>query len=138
MTPWRFLDYITTEGRNLFAQWYAAQDDRVRAECEVTLGILRQTDDWEQPPIPQFKQFAKADVGLSEVRFYVDAPRPKKNPRRRRLRGFGVYRKADRVFVLMNGAEEWGRHYLPTDALSEARRQKARLDQGLGWMHERT
>src|ERR1044071_1261454 len=113
MKPWRFVDYVTSDGQYLFDSWYRVQDAVVRAECEVTFAILRQTDNWENPQIEQFRRFTKADAdsGLSEIRFYVDVPKPRKNPTRVRYRAIGIHRPTERDFVLLVGAKEWMRGY---------------------------
>ena len=138
MVRWRFFDYAGTDGRNRIAEWYAAQEPEVRAAFDVTLQILRATEDWVEPPVVHFKSFHKAHKGLSEIRFYIDEPRPGKHPTRRRFRAIGIHRPSQGDFVLLVGCEERGMNYIPADALEEAMRAKSRFEQGLGWIHERS
>lgn len=139
MTPWAFRVYVTEEGRCLINEWYAAQDENVRAEFDVTIAILAQTDDWTEPEIAEFKLLTgrHASPGLGEIRFYVDAVTPgARRPRRRRFRPIGVLRPEQREFVLILGCEKFRMNTVPAGAFDEALRYKTEFDEGRGWTRD--
>jgi hypothetical protein len=137
MTPWAVRDYVGTDGRNPVAEWYASQPAPIRAAMDAVLAVLRQTADWVNPGTSLFREFTKSDVGLSEIRFYFDQPRPKQHPTRRRFRVMGWYRPDTGEFVGYVVCEEQGMNYLPNDCLQRAWDSHRRSQQGLGVTHDR-
>ena len=69
MGLWRFMDYITEDGRDLIHEWYESQSDEVRVEFDVTLAILGATEDWTSDCVEEFKPLTKTHDGLGEIRF---------------------------------------------------------------------
>ena len=136
MATWRLLDYVTEENRNLTQEWYATQATEIRAEFDVTVAILEQTDDWTDPLIDQSKVLTGRHVGLSEVKFYIDEPRPRAHPMRRRFRTPGLYRPVEREFIFILGCEKRGLNTLPAGAFDDALRYKAEFEQGRGRLND--
>lgn len=137
MTPWTIRDCVGTDGVNAVADWYAVQPAAIRAQIDAVLAVLRQTDDWLDPETELFKEFDKDDVGLSEIRFYFDQPRPRQHPTRRRFRVIGWYRPDNRDFVGYIVCEEQGMNYIPLDCLDQAWSKHERFQLGLGVTHDR-
>ena len=139
MALWRFLEYVTEDGRNLVAEWYEVQDPEVQAEFDVTLLLLSATEDWEDEEFEAFKPLTKKHAGLGEIRFYINALAPgARQAHRRRFRPVGIWPPSTkREFVLILGCEKRGRQSIPHDAFGLALRHKALLEEGRGTTHER-
>ena len=139
MDLWRFYDYVTADGQHLIEEWYQAQDPEVQAQFDVTLLILRATDDWEHEDVEEFKPLTKKHRGLGEVRFYIDALAPgARKPHRRRFRPVGIWPSViDREFVLILGCEKSGRSLIPHGAFDTALGHKVQFEQGKGALRER-
>jgi hypothetical protein len=131
---WTFWDYVTEDNHNLIAEWYLQQDPGVQAEFDVTIGILRATDEWDRPDVREFKVLTGRNVGLGEIRFHVLATAPgSKNPFRRRFRPVGIWPVTTPYeFTLILGCEKRRATYTPHAAFDLALKHKANLEQGRG------
>lgn len=139
MALWTFRDYVTEEGQNLIQQWYAAQDDAVRAVFDATVLILGETEDWLNPEIEAFKELTKkhAGLGLGELRFSVDVRPPRAaKAKRRRFRPIGIFRPARREFIFILACEKFRMNTIPPKAFDEAARYKSEFNQTRGDIHE--
>lgn len=139
MMPWTFRQYVTEEGTNLIRSWYAAQDDQVRAEFDVTVAVLRETENWLDAAIEQFSLLTgrHGGLGLGELRFWIEE-RPTGAPkaRKRRFRPVGIYQPAQREFIFILGCEKFGMNTVPVGAFDLAAKYKKEFDEGRGWTHE--
>jgi hypothetical protein len=130
MVPWRFLDYVTIDGRNPIQEWYAMQDDAVKAALDFTIHQLKVTDDWLLPKRRKSaKQFSLLDgkhSGLGELRFWPED--------RRIFRVPGIYRQTEREFIMFGGCEKRlrGIIQIPPDAFDVALKLKFALEAGKG------
>lgn len=138
MNPWRFLDYWPEEGSNPIREWYAVQDFEVRAEFDVAVAILAQTEDWLDPSMASsFRLLTRAETGIGEIVFYVDVPaKGKPKPLRRRFRVFGILRAEHHEFVLLIGSEKKRGLYVPPNAPRLAKKYQLDFEQGKGWTSE--
>lgn len=116
-------------------EWYAAQDDKVRASFDFTLYQRRVTDDWINPnpksARKQFKTLDREHLGLAELRFGCEDGRD--------FRVAGLYRPDQREFVLFTGlAKKWrGLIQEPPDAFDVAMKYKKQFEVGIGELRER-
>ena len=137
MKPWAFDDYVSETNENLTARWYEAQADEVKAEFDVTLSILSQTDDWTEPPIEQFKVLTGRHAGLDEIRFYVDEREAgAARATRHRFRALGVLSRDTRTFVLIAVCEKQGMNTIPPLTFDRALTLRQTLKEGKGSIHE--
>ena len=137
MKPWAFDDYVSETNENLTARWYEAQADEVKAEFDVTLSILSQTDDWTEPPIEQFKVLTGRHAGLDEIRFYVDEREAgAARATRHRFRALGVLSRDTRTFVLIAVCEKRGMNTIPPLTFDRALTLQQALKEGKGSIHE--
>jgi hypothetical protein len=135
MALWRFLDYVTEDGRNLIQEWYAEQDAAVQAQFDATLFMLGAFDDWEDPSLLEFRPLSRKHIGLGEVRFHLSTTTAgAKRPHRRRFRPVGIWPVlAEREFILLLGCEKTRMTYKPHGAFDVAAALRAALvDQGKG------
>jgi hypothetical protein len=110
MANWRFLNYCTEEGRNLFREWYEEQDAAVQAEIDTIIIVLRATLDWKgrKDCLPLKKRHA----GLWEVRFTVN---------KIRYRPVGFFGPKSGEFTLLLGCSKKIRGaYTPPNAFDKA------------------
>ena len=137
MTPWRFTEYITEELRFPFSDWYSGQPVEVKAQLDFVIGLLRNLDSLTDDE-RRFKVLTGDDVGLSEIRFSVEAPHPTERKKRKKLRvrPLGIYRPEQREFLMLTGAIEWGKGYLPKGVFAEAHRLMRAFGSGRGGSRE--
>lgn len=136
MTPWVIRAYVTEEHRFLLSAWYGGLEPHVQAALDVVLGVLRQTPDWLDPKTDLFKELVERHAGLSEIRFYVDEPRPRQHPTRRRFRVPGIYRPTNRDFIAILGCEKQGMNAIPPNTFDDALRYMNEFAEGRGWTYE--
>jgi len=121
------MDYWPKAGRNPIAKWYGTQDDEVRAEFDVTVHFLEETEDWETDEVKEFKQLTGEHLGLSEIKLKVG---------KRKFRLLGIYLPEQRQFVFLAGLEKSGRVRIPDDAFEVALEYKRRFEAGEGFTYE--
>jgi hypothetical protein len=130
MNPWRFLEYVTSGGRNPLRDWYLSQDDAVRSALDFTIHQLRVTDDWLEPKRKsskrQFSPLVNEHAGLGELRFWPDDGRKFRVP--------GIYRPNEREFIMFAGCEKrfGGLIQIPNDAFDVALKLKKEFEAGHG------
>lgn len=135
MVLWSFKNYITSDGENLVRAWYENQDDIVRANFDATLFILRNTRDWLERRVRNFKVLTERHAGLSELIIDIDVQVGKKRLKRH-IRPAGIWRPECWDFILLIGAEKSGRNYNPLNAFDLALQYKAKFDNGIGSLCE--
>ena len=121
-----FFDYYTDDRppRNLIREWYALQDDQVRAAFDGTLDLLEAMPDWTDTDIVKVLE---KHLGLTEIVIDIKKKRPF-----RHIRPVGIWHPQERLFILLGGCEKSGRIYIPANTFDEALKYKARLDAGRG------
>lgn len=133
MALWRILDYRTSDGENLIAEWYKKQDRGVQAGFDGALMILRAVEDWLNPPLDEFKVLEERHLGLCEVRFDIQVfNRTLKKVFKRKFRPVGIWWPKDHEFMFILGCEKSGRMYDPPCAFDLALKYKARFENGEG------
>lgn len=125
MPTWQFLDYITEKREWPIGDWYGSLGVGERAEFDVLIDTLAETEDWDErkPKYRKYKELEKRHAGLCELILKVG----KKN-----LRPIGVLRRDRREFILLNGCEKHTFWTVPPGAFDTALRLKSQLEQGRG------
>lgn len=136
MSPWRFIAYHPRGVGCPIRDWYDAQHPKVRTAFDFTVGILKGTDVWIGTR--EFRELEGEHLGLAEVRFNVEFPKPgsPSGQVKRRFRPLGVWRPREREFVFLVGYEKSGRMWLPSNAFKLAFRFKREFELGMGEVND--
>lgn len=136
MSPWRFIAYHPKGEGCPIRDWYEAQHPKVQVAFDFTLATLKGTDVWVGTK--EFKELTREHLGLAELRFNVEFPKPGSPSGRvkRRFRPLGIWRPREREFVLLVGYEKSGRLRLPPNVFVLAFKYKREFGLGMGELHE--
>src|SRR5438045_3415322 len=114
MALWTFRTYVSPQGEEEVAQWYAGQTPTVRAAFDQRLRNLVQMkpQEWREP---YAKQLEGSCDGLVEIRFKAD---------RVQHRPLGFYGPRRMEFTITLMAREIGDRFEPKDACEKALARK--------------
>jgi hypothetical protein len=115
MAIWTFRTYVSPQGDEEVACWYAGQSPAVRATFDQRLRNLSQMkpQEWREP---YTKQLEGACDGLLEIRFKAD---------RVQYRPLGFYGPQRMEFTITLIAREIGDRFEPNDACEKALARKS-------------
>lgn len=125
MAYWEFLDYITEDHRNPVLEWYGALAPPVRADFDLLVLTLSETEDWDEakPKKRKYKELVRNYPGLYELIFKVG---------KINFRPLGIFKRSERQFIFLGGCEKHTFWTVPADAFKDAYRLKTKFDQGKG------
>jgi hypothetical protein len=125
MDVWKFMDYISPQGRNVIADWYTGLLAQEQSDFQALMRILAKTRQWHRGA---FKLLGGQYRGLGELRF---------DSERKAHRVIGCFGPALGQFTMLIGCFHKQRVYTPANALDTALRRKRFLERGEGSVHER-
>jgi hypothetical protein len=125
MAIWQFMDYISPQGRNLIADWYARLLRQEQSDFMVLIRILANTRQW---PRGAYRPLGKQYSGLGELRFTSE---------RKEHRVIGCFGPAAGQFTMLVGCFHKQRVYTPANALDTAIQRRRFLERGEGSVRER-
>jgi hypothetical protein len=119
------MDYISPQGRNVIADWYAGLQTQEQSDFKALMRILAKTHQWHGGA---YKPLGKQYLGLGELRFYSE---------KKAYRVIGYFGPSRGQFTMLIGCFHKQRVYTPASALDTALRRKRFLERGEGSVHER-
>jgi phage-related protein len=125
MDSWQFMDYISPQGRNMIADWYARLLKQAQSDFMTLIRILAKTRQWKDPA---FKHLKSKYQGMGEIRFTSE---------RKEHRVIGFRWPGPQQFTMLIGCFHKQRVYTPANALDTALQRKRFLEQGEGSVHDR-
>jgi hypothetical protein len=125
MDVWKFMDYISPQGRNVIADWYAGLQTQEQSDFKALMRILAKTRQWHSGA---YKPLGKQYPGLGELRFYSQ---------RKAHRVIGYFGPGRGQFTMLIGCFHKQKVYTPANALGTALQRKSFLERGEGSVHER-
>jgi hypothetical protein len=125
MAFWEFMDYITETHRNPIQDWYGTLTPEEKADFDMLVLTLSETEDWDEPKKKKrkYKELERKHKGLSELILKVKG---------KNLRPIGVLRREQHQFVLLGGCEKHTFWTVPPGAFDDALKLKEQFSQGKG------
>jgi hypothetical protein len=119
MRTWRFLQYVSPQGRAAIDDWRKALAvGPPRADLDVFLKTMAKLREWAPPDIDTLK--GSRYQGLLELRW-------KSGRKPHRILG---YQSADREYTMLVGCTHDGKKYDPPDAFETAVRRRKQIESG--------
>ena len=119
MRTWRFLQYVSPQGRAAIDDWRKALAvGPPRADLDVFLKTMAKLREWAPPDIDTLK--GSRYQGLLELRW-------KSVRKPHRILG---YQSADREYTMLVGCTHDGKKYDPPDAFETAVRRRKQIESG--------
>lgn len=132
MPAWRFLEYLTDDVpcRSPFLEWYGVLDENVKAEFDILVKELTETEDWDEPRLSRrkYKELTRTHAGLCQLMFKAAG---------RQFRPLGIRNVRLKTFLLLGGFQKGGRGAaIPEDAWTSALKMKAAFESERGRTRE--
>jgi hypothetical protein len=119
MSVWRFLQYVSPQGRAAIDDWRKSLPVGVpRANLDTFLKTMAKSREWAPPDIDTLK--GSRYLGLMELRW-------KSGRKPHRVLG---YQSAEGEYTMLVGCTHDGRKYDPPDAFETAVRRKKQIESG--------
>jgi hypothetical protein len=99
MAYWEFFDYITEARRNPIMDWWGSLEAQPRAEFDVLVAVLCETEDWDEVKKKKrkYKELTRNYPGIYELIFKVG---------KTNYRPLGILRRTERQFIFLGGFEK--------------------------------
>jgi hypothetical protein len=120
MDVWQFMDYISPQGRNMIADWYAGLLTQEQSDFDALIQVLAKMRQWQEPAFKRLK--GRAYRGLGEIRFTSE------RKQHRVIRFFGPNPQQSTLLI---GCSHKQRIYNPPEALDTAARRKHDIESGI-------